>query len=188
MLATAIRFTRAADTTCSGQSRHHWTLQYRGSPIGIVTVCALVVFLVGFLLACGEVEPNPGPGPELARTDRSVSSEASTFNTHTHHGQYNHYYSQSPLDRFYSDMSQTLNQAIVRMESANRQQGKNIEQQLKSAEDKIDRRLHQVEVCQEQLTSSMEELHSQCQSLWEENQDLRGTVNSLTMAVQWKYL
>ena len=121
----------------------------------------------------------PRSGAEPARMDRSVSSEASTFHGHTHHGQYSHYCSQSPLDGFHSDMSQTLNQATVRMESANRQQGKNIEQRLKSVEDKIDRRLHQVEVLHEQLASSTEELHSQCQSLWEENQDLRGTVNSL---------
>ena len=73
-----------------------------------------------------------------------------------------------------------MNQAVSRIETATQQQGKKIEERLGSVEDKIDRRLCEVETRQTQLASCMDSLHSECKALRSDNQDLRGTVNYLT--------
>ena len=144
----------------------------------------MYVFIAGFLLTCGDVESNPGPGP--GRSDRGVIAD--TTGTHAPYDQYStdyynsyRYYSNpSPFGRFQAEGSHTLNQAITRMETTSGQQGQNIEQRLLRVVDKIDRRLRAVEYNQEQLHSDMRELHSQRQSLWEQNDDLRSSVNHMT--------
>ena len=84
------------------------------------------------------------------------------------------------LDRHPVNMAHTMNQAVSRIETAATQQVRNIEEQDRSVEDKIDRRLCEVETRQTQLANCMDSLHSECQAPRSDNQDLRGTVDYLT--------
>ena len=84
------------------------------------------------------------------------------------------------LDRLHADMAHTLNKAVLRAENTNQQQGRKVEERLRSVEDKIDRRLYELEVRQARLANCVDSLHSDCQELCSENQDLRGTVHYLT--------
>ena len=155
--------------------------------MSFVRVCTSSI-IAGFPLTCGKVEPNPGPGP--GRSDRGVTASQTTPLVHTHRsistalttattvtGSYS---DPSPLGRFQAELSHTLNPAITRKETTGRQQGHNLEQRLWRVEDKIDRRLRAIEDNQEQLHSDMRGFHSQCQSRWEQNEDLRSSVNHLT--------
>ena len=82
---------------------------------------------------------------------------------------------QASLDRLYADKAHTLNRAVSRMENANQRQGRKIEGRLRSVEDKIDRRLHGLNVRQTRLGNRMD-----YQALRSQNEDFRGTVNYLT--------
>ena len=77
-------------------------------------------------------------------------------------------------------MTQALNQAVIRLESATRQaiteQGSIIDEQLRCVEDKIEHRLQQAEEEQARLASDVEELHTQYRAVWRENQELRNAV------------
>ena len=79
----------------------------------------------------------------------------------------------------HADTSQALNQAVFRMETANVQHGRKIEERLRNVEDKIDRRLYKLETRQTRLSSCMNSLHSDRQALRSENEDLGGTVSYL---------
>ena len=138
------------------------------SSLGVAgTVC-----LAGYLLACGDVEPNPGPG-QSSEVGTELQNGAADSLLQAHNNQ-------TFFDRLHADIAHTMNQAVSRMETATQQQGKKIEERLGSVEDKIDRRLCEVETRQTQLSDCMDSLHSECQALRSDNQDLRGTANYLT--------
>lgn len=179
MLAIATRPLKTAHAAQGKQSRYVTVQQSRRRLTGIVAACVSVL-LVGYLLTCGDVESNPGPGTgqEAGYNGRAQGKEAKR-GVHTHPAQPSRF-SQQPLDSFHAEISHILNQAVARMESTTRQQGHSIERRLQSVEEKIDHRLREVEVNQAQLSSSVDGLRSQCQALWSENQDLRDTVNYLT--------
>ena len=124
------------------------------------------------LLACGDVEPNPGPG-QSSEDGTELQNGAADSLLQAHNNQ-------TFFDCLHADMAHTMNQAVSRMETATQQQGKKIEERLGSVEDKIDRRLCEAETRQTQLADCMDSLHSECQALRSDNQDLRGTVNYLT--------
>ena len=63
MLAIATRFARMAHHAYGAPGRYVIVVLYRGILAGMSSVgVAVTVCLVGYLLACGDVEPNPGPG------------------------------------------------------------------------------------------------------------------------------
>ena len=137
------------------------------------TVCVTVtVFLIGYLLACGDVEPNPGPG--------GGSEDSGEFSSGAANSSVPSQSNQASLDRLHTDMAHTLNQAVLRIENASQQQGRKIEERLRSVEDKIDRPLYELEVGQTRPANRMDSLNSDCQALRSENQDIIGTVNYLT--------
>lgn len=191
MLATVTRRPTSTRSSCFVHLQVSVTVHYTGN-VGLLHTAAVVlsacvyVFIAGFLLTCGDVESNPGPGP--GSSDRGIVADNTTgthapydqYSTDNNNSSYRFYGDPSPLGRFQAELSHTLNQAITRMETTSRQQGQNIEQRLRRVEDKIDHRLRAVEDNQGQLHSDMRELHSQCQSLWEQNEDLRSSVNHLT--------
>ena len=113
------------------------------------TVCVTVtVFLIGYLLACGDVEPNPGPG--------GGSEDSGEFSSGAANSSVPSQSNQASLDRLHTDMAHTLNQAVLRIENASQQQGRKIEERLRSVEDKIDRRLYELEVRQTPLAGYMD--------------------------------
>ena len=167
MLATATRFARMAHHAYGAPGRY-----FNGVPAGMSAVgVAVTVCLVGYLLACGDVEPNPGPG-QSSEDGTELQNGAADSLLQAHNNQ-------TSFDCLHADMAHTVNQAVSRMETASQQQGKKIEEGLGSIEDKIDRRLCEVETRQTQLADCMDSLHSECQALRSDNQDLRGTVNYL---------
>ena len=172
MLAIATRPLKTAHAAQGKQSRYVTVQQSRRRLTGIVAACVSVL-LVGYLLTCGDVESNPGPGTgqEAGYNGRAQGKEAKR-GVNTHPAQPSRF-SQQPLDSFHAEISYILNQAVARMESTTRQQGHSIERRLQSVEEKIDHRLREVEVNQAQLSSSVDGLRSQCQALWSENQDLK---------------
>ena len=143
------------------QSRYVTVQQSRRRLTGIVAACVSVL-LVGYLLTCGDVESNPGPGTgqEAGYNGRAQGKEAKR-GVHTQPAQPSRF-RQQPLDGFHAETSHILNQAVVRMESTTRQQGHNTERRLQSVEEKIDHRLREVEMNQAQFSSSVDGLHSQC--------------------------
>ena len=63
MLAIATRFARMAHHAYAAPGRYVIVVLYSGVLAGMSAVgVAVTVCLVGYLLACGDVEPNPGPG------------------------------------------------------------------------------------------------------------------------------
>ena len=63
MLAIATRFARMAHHAYGAPGRYVIVVLYSGVLAGMSSVgVAVTVCLVGYLLACGDVEPNPGPG------------------------------------------------------------------------------------------------------------------------------
>ena len=130
------------------------------------------VFLIGYLLACGSVEPNPGPEGENEDSMKFASGAADSSVP----AQSN----QAFLDRLHADMAHTLHQALLGTETVDQQQGRKIEGRPRSVQDKIDRRLYELEVGQTRPANRMDSLNSDCQALRSENQDIIGTVNYLT--------
>ena len=109
--------------------------QSRRRLTGIVAACVSVL-LVGYLLTCGDVESNPGPGTgQEAGYNGRVQEKEANRGVHTHPAQPSRF-SQQPLDSFHAEISHILNQAVARMESTTRQQGHNIERRLQSVEEK----------------------------------------------------
>ena len=173
MLAIATRFARMAHYAHGAPGRYVIVVLYSGVLAGMSSVgVAVTVCLVGYLLACGDVQPNPGPG-QSSEDGTELQNGAADSLLQAHNNQ-------TFFDSLHADMAYTMNQAVSRMETATQQQGKKIEERLGSVEDKIDRRLCEVETRQTQLANCMDSLHSECQAPRSDNQDLRGTVNYLT--------
>ena len=153
-----------------------------------VSTSAVLVFLGFLLLLCGDIEINPGPfsgnGQEWSSGSQgayNAPNPGSTLRTHQnsysnqrqsgefnsqdygHEGHYEgyHYDRRGSFDQF----SHILEQAVVRMEKSNSQQGKIIEKRLKSMKEKIDKRMRDLETHQEELGHSLKELHKQNESM-----------------------
>ena len=170
MLAIATRFARMAHHAYGAPGKYVIVVLYSGVLAGMSSLgVAVTVCLVGYLLACGDVEPNPGPG-QSSEDGTELQNGAADSLLQAHNNQ-------TFFDRLHADIAHTMNQAVSRIETATQQQGKKIEERLGSVEDKIDRRLCEIETRQTQLADCMDSLHSECQALRSDNQDLRGTVN-----------
>jgi hypothetical protein len=173
MLATALRFLlkKKRKQTLVKVSCH--------ALLAIVVMCYFSVqsgCFICLLLQCGDIEPNPGPGPTGPTNGNIPLSQQQAYYSWANqpaHGT-------PPLDSFFAQFSDTLNQSVLRMERTSYQQGKNIEKQIKSVEDKIDRRLTDIERKQTGLTRDVGDLRSHCQSLWAENKELRSSVDLLS--------
>ena len=173
MLAIASRFARMAHQAYGAPGRYFIIVLCSGVLAGMSSLgVAVTVCLVGYLLACGDVQPNPGPG-QSSEDGTELQNGAADSLLQAHNNQ-------TFFDRLHADMAHTMNQAVSRTETATQQQENKIEERLGSVEDKIDRRLCEVETRQTQLANCMDSLHSECQALRSDNQDLRGTVNYLT--------
>ena len=84
------------------------------SSLGVAgTVC-----LAGYLLACGDVEPNPGPG-QSSEVGTELQNGAADSLLQAHNNQ-------TFFDRLHADKAHTMNQAVPRMETATQQQGEKI--------------------------------------------------------------
>lgn len=185
MMAVATR--RSSVNPPSKPVRYKFTVNFRlaqfGTSFALLAACPYV-FLVTLLLSCGDIEVNPGPNPDPNSGPNSVLNDRGEYHSNNASACYvptdRHYGNQPFFSHLHSEMAQTLNEAVSRIETMNRQQGHTIDQRLKRVEEKIDRRLNAVETRQDQLSSNMDALHRQCQSLRAENNDLRDTVNRLT--------
>ena len=178
MLATATRFVSGRRTL---QTQNRYIVTVRLGPFGFMVSVAVAVFIAGLLLACGDVEANPGPLETTVTGDNAVQQSVGTEEQTSQHSDQQE--GQSLFARYHSEMTQALNQAVIRLESATRQaiteQGHIIDERLQSVEDKIEHRLQQVEEEQARLASDAEELHTQYQAVWRENQELRNAVGFL---------
>lgn len=192
MLATALRFTRTFFPTSAEGSRYRLSLRCTGQVLSIS--CIAVCFITaGLLLACGDIEPNPGP--YYGRSDRHTYESDTYLHSQSNQRDYyerqgnsnsNHQY-QNDQDRgqsnamqsIQSDITRTLKQAVGRIEASNAHQGQKIEQRIKSVEDKVERRLTNLEHKYDQLANGVGDLASQFQTLETENRQLRGELESL---------
>ena len=97
------------------QSRYVTVQQSRRRLTGIVAACVSAL-LVGYLLTCGNVESNPGPGTgqEAGYNGRAQGKEAKR-GVHTQPAQPSRF-SQQSLDSVHAEISHILNQAVARME------------------------------------------------------------------------
>ena len=80
---------------------------------------AVAVFIAGLFLACGDVEANPGPFETTATGDNAVEQSMGTEDQTSQHSDQPE--GQSVFARYHSEMTQALNQAVIRLESATRQ-------------------------------------------------------------------
>ena len=120
-------------------------VQWGANRNGYCLCCSDCVFLIGYLLACGSVEPNPGPEGENEDSMKFASGAADSSVP----AQSN----QAFLDRLHADMAHTLHQALLGTETVDQQQGRKIEGRPRSVQDKIDRRLYELEIRQTRLAS-----------------------------------
>ena len=111
MLGAATRFARMEHYT-EARSRYVIVVRCSGELIGVSTVfVATTVFPIGYLLSCGDVEPNPKPGGGSGDS-REFSSGAANSSVPAQSNQ-------ASLDRLHADMAHTLNQVVLRMEQTN---------------------------------------------------------------------
>ena len=116
MLATAIRFVWRKRTL---QTQNRYIVTVRLGPFGFMVSVAVAVFIAGLFLACGDVEANPGPFETTATGDNAVEQSVGTEDQTSQHSDQPE--GQSVIARYHSEMTQALNQAVIRLESATRQ-------------------------------------------------------------------
>ena len=202
MLATAIRFVLRKRTL---ETQNWYIVTVQLGLVGFMMSVAVAVFIAGLLPACGDVEAtldlskrqqqeatqyskawaqkNKAVNTQTSKKARhnAVQQSVGTEEQSSQHSDQQE--GQSVFARYHSEMTQALNQAVIRLESATRQaiteQGSIIDERLQSVEDKIEHRLQQVEEEQARLASDVEELHTQYQAVWRENQELRNAVGFL---------
>ena len=76
---------------------------------------AVAVFIAGLLLACGDVEANLGPLETTVTTgDNTVQQSVGTEEQTSQHSDQQE--GQSVFARYHSEMTQALNQAVIRLE------------------------------------------------------------------------
>ena len=155
MLATAIRFVLRKRTL---QTQNRYTVTVQLGPVGFMMSVAVAIFIAGLLPACGDVEANPGPLETTVTGGNAVQQSVGTEEQTSQHSDQQE--GQSVYAHYRSEMTQALNQAVIRLESATRQaiteQGHIIDERLQSVEDKIEHRLQQVEEEQVGLISDVE--------------------------------
>ena len=86
--------------------------------IRVMMGVAVAVFIAGLLLACGDVEANPGPLETAVTGDNAVEQSVGTEEQTSQHSDQPE--GQSVFARYYSEMTQALIQAVIRLESASR--------------------------------------------------------------------
>ena len=114
MLATATRFVSRKRTL---QTQNRYIVTVRLGSFGFMMSVAVAVFTAGLLLACGDVEANPGPLETTVTGDNTVQQSVGTEEQTSQHSDQQE--GQSVFARYHSEMTQALNQAVIRLESRN---------------------------------------------------------------------
>ena len=180
MWATAIRFRLKTFSDVLWKWSHKMSYQI-DDRLMKVAVRVGAVFLVCYFILCGDVSLNPGPSTHMhadqSRDSRPRHSEHLYPRVYDYDSQYDSYY-QNPRASF-DQFTSVLEQAISRMENSNRKQGLVIENRLKNVEEKILRRMDDLEAQQKGLCEELKDIRNQNLDIRGENDRLRKTVSML---------
>jgi len=146
---------------------------------GLLTAVA-VVFMTSYLLACGDVEPNPGPlgSPEKTVRSPSPSGANDTDNTNTaeHINQLPDRHQNTAEDNV---ILRALDAVVKRLEDKQESSTARLEKNMHDMEGSLSAQLRGMEVKQQKLQSTVSDLQIRCSELQAENSHLYKKLDTL---------